>query len=251
MKTRDISSSVPALERGCEIIELVSANPEITFNKLYEMLDIPRASFGRIINTFIEQDFLQFDENRKVLSIGDRLLNAVLDYHENQHFTVTALNVLENLWLKWRVTFTIAEYKEPFSIIWRAKRSGPANIRTRAPGFCSQKLNISAQGQLFLSLLPDQKIKEYFDKGMAVSRTPFSITTCELMMERVQRIREQGYALQEKENNISIKQLAVPIKFRNTDGIYSLFCFLPLDFSETEKLKDDMLLEANKILSQE
>lgn len=246
-----MKNNVPALQRGCEILLKVSETPGISISELEEQLQIPIASLNRMLRCLKNNGFLNQDPKNKKLRIGDVLTHAVTSSHENALLTRTVRKMLTRLVKKWDVTFVVYEYQQPFDIIWRAKLEPENGIITRAPGLTTSNMNKSAQGQLFLSRLPDEIISVFFKHKLAQKGTEFTIMTEELMMARIAEIRSQGYAFQERENHPSMKQLAVPLNFRNIPGTFALGCFLPITFSEIENLKDDMLYESGLLTNQE
>jgi DNA-binding IclR family transcriptional regulator len=250
MIKNESNSSVPALQRGCEIISAISQNAGISCTELGELLGIPKASLNRMLKCLLENGFLEQDA-KKGLRIGCALTYTVSKSHENSPLVMSSKKMLERLSSKWDATFVVYEYREPYQVIWQVKRESINGIKTQPPGLSTSKLNINAQGQLFLSQMSDEKIKKFYDEGHAKKATQFTIMTKDKMLERAEEIREKGYAIQERENHPSMKQVAVPLKFRNIPGVFALGCFLPLNYEKTEKLKDDMLLESGLLTNQE
>jgi DNA-binding IclR family transcriptional regulator len=244
------NSTAPALQRGCEIISAISQNAGITCTELGEKLGIPKASLNRLLKCLLENGFIEQDA-KKGLRIGCQLTYEISKSFENSPLTIYSKKTLERLSSKWDVTFAVYEYREPFQLIWRAKKESINGIRCQPPGLVTHKLNMNAQGQLFFSEMPDEKIAEFFDKGLAFKATQFTIITKEKMLRRAKEIREKGYAIQERENHPSMKQIAVSLKFRNIPGNFALGCFLPINFEPLEELKDDMLLESGLLTNQE
>ena len=71
------------------------------------------------------------------------------------------------------------------------------------------------------------------------------------MLKRLAEIRERSYAYQEGENAPSMKQLAVPLEIRGSKAVYSLGCFLPMDYERTEPLREAMQLESARFRGNE
>lgn len=239
-----MASNAPALQRGIEIINLVSERSDCTPTLIEKELNIPKASCSRLIEALLENNTLEYAHGNRHLKLGKSLTCQVMRSYEKESLVVAVKSMLRRLAEKWGVTFVVYEYLEEFQLIWRVKNEPEGGIKTRPPGFSINHLNINAQGQLFLSMLSDVRIRQYVEKGFAVSHTKHTLTTYDDLLERAEKIRRDKYAYQERESNLSMKQIAVPLNIREVDGIYALGCFLPVDFSETDKLRDSMLLEA-------
>ncbi|OGV53253.1 MAG: hypothetical protein A2017_06200 [Lentisphaerae bacterium GWF2_44_16] len=237
---------VPALQRGCEIISLIAMNPGINISGIEKNMEIPKASLNRIIKVLLEKDFIAHTEEKRGLKIGKKLLSDVMKSYEVDPLVKNTAVMLRNLGEKWKTTFVVYQYEEAFKVVWKAKYEPVDGIKTQAPGSFTQKMHISAQGQLFFSLLPDLKIKEFVSSEFAEKITEKTLTTEAELLKRIREIRKQKWAYQEKENSISRKQIAIPLVFNNIPGLYALGCHLPLEFNDIEKLKTDMLIEASK-----
>lgn len=239
-----MASNAPALQRGIEIINLVSERRDCTPTLIEKELNIPKASCSRLIEALLENNTLEYAHAGRYLKLGKSLTCQVMRSYEKESLVVAVKPMLRRLSERWGVTFVVYEYLDEFQLIWRVKDEPEDGIKTRPPGFSINHLNINAQGQLFLSMLSDEQIREYVEKGFAVSRTKHTLTTCDDLLKRVEQIRRDNYAYQERESNLSMKQIAVPLNIRELDGIYALGCFLAVDFTETYGLRDSMLFEA-------
>jgi len=159
--------------------------------------------------------------------------------------------ILKQLAEKFHATFVVFEYVDEFNVFWRVKEEGVDGIMTRPPGFKIHSLNVNAQGQLFLSYFSDDRIKAYVKQGLAVAKTEHTLVKYADLIKRIKQIREQGYAYQERESALSMKQIAVPLIIRNIHGTFALGCFLPIDFCETDQLREAMLIASSKLCEAE
>ena len=239
-------SVVPALERGLEIISKVALG-KYTIAELETELDIPKASFGRLMKCLFEQGFVNIDSSTRMLSVGDDFTLLAMEAYENSTVWREGNASVNKLSARWQATFVIHEYIHPFKVYWRVKSVPPGGINTRPPGFCMQGLNSNAQGQLFLSTLTEEQVKEFFQQGLCRMASEYTLKSYEEILPRLDEIRKLGYACQERENNAFMKQVAVPLKLRGSASQFCLTCYLPLDFEEVEPLRNNMLFEAARV----
>lgn len=126
-------SVVPALERGLEIINKVALN-KYTLAELETELDIPKASFGRLIKCLLEQGFVNIDSSTRMLSVGDNFTLLAMEAYENSTVWREGNASVNKLSSRWQVTFVIHEYVHPFEVYWRVKSVPPGGINTRPAG---------------------------------------------------------------------------------------------------------------------
>jgi len=239
-------SEVPALDRGLEIIRTIASN-KYTLPQLEAELEIPKASFGRLMKSLLESEFISIEAGTKRLSIGDDLTFLTMEAYENSSVWRQGNESVRILSDRWCVTFVIHEYRHPFIAYWRVKSVPPGGINTKAPGFYMQGLNSNSQGQLFLSQLPESNVKDFFESKLTNIATEYTLKSYDELMPRLIEIRQCGYAYQERENNAFMKQISVPLKLQGNNGIFCLTCYLPFDFEEVVPLRDNMLFEAARV----
>jgi DNA-binding IclR family transcriptional regulator len=242
---------VPALNRGCRVIELACKRPGITVTELAEKLDIPKASMNRIIRCLMDSGFIKQDARKKGVTAGNLLTENVFRAYNNMPVVNAALPMLRTLSEKWKTAFALYEFEKPYTLVWRATRNHPEGIKTQPPGFSTTRLNMNAQGQLFMSTLENSEIKNFFENSMAYKATATTIISFKKMMPRIEQIRKNKYAFQEKENNPSMKQYAVPVEFSNITGVFCIGCFLRMEFEKGENLLNDMIYETSIFKRQE
>ena len=241
-----MKSKAPALQRGIDILQLVGKTGRVTPTQFEQQLGIPRASLNRFISCLVENEFLDpVDEGG--FRLGSDLLRLVMTAYEQDSLVKSVMPLLKQLACQWRQSFVCYGYREKFTIEWLAKVEAPGGIKTMVPGFRTQHLNMNAQGQLFLSFLDDSRIKEYVESGFVKAATEYSLTGYDELLKRCQEIRRSGYAWQRRENSLVMQQLAVPLQISGDSRRYVLGCFLPLEFSEIERLREDMLLACSQL----
>lgn len=239
-------SKVPALQRGLEIVRAV-ATERHTLPQLEAELRIPKASFGRLIKCLSDNNFISIEPGTKHLSLGDNFTLLAMQAYENSTVWRQGNESVRRLSERWKVTFVIHEYRQPFKVYWRVKSVPQNGINTMPVGSYMQGLNSNSQGQLFLSHMSDAKVKEFFESKLvriASEYTPKSY--CELK-PRLEEIKRCQYAYQERENHPFMKQISIPLILQGCNGIFCLTSYLPLDFKAVEPLRDDMLFEAARV----
>lgn len=238
-------SSVPALARGLEILQLVSEE-ELSAATLGERLNIPKASLGRILKVLEKSEFIEVDPDTRLIRGGRALILAGDAAYRRHPLTARFLPLLHRLGERWGQTFAVYRYIHPFQLIWQLKYEPAGGIPTRLAGFKLRALNLNAQGQLFLSRLADREVAEYMTGPLIRQATECTIMTPDAMLARVAEIRRQGYAFQERENHPAMRQLALPLAGPRGE-VLALGCFLPLDRPDLDALRDDMFREVGML----
>ena len=80
----------------------------------------------------------------------------------------------------------------------------------------------SGLGKVLLASLPDEQMESVIMDGALVALTPYTITSHQALRAELKRVREQGYALDDRENQPDMRCIAVPVKDRDGRAVAAL-----------------------------
>jgi DNA-binding IclR family transcriptional regulator len=96
-------------------------------------------------------------------------------------------------------------------VTYIAKVTTPNSFQTHARVGSQLEPYCSGLGKVLLSALPDDALENILSEGDLVALTPHTITDAELLRAQLADVREQGFALDNRENQLDMGCLAVPI----------------------------------------
>lgn len=108
-------------------------------------------------------------------------------------------------------------------------------------------MNRNAQGLQLLSQMDDSQVEDYLNNGTIFCATTHTLTEKEAIRERVKEIRSRGFSYQERENSISMKQIAVPLEIALLPNKLCLACYLPINFKGVERLTEEMMIASSTL----
>jgi DNA-binding IclR family transcriptional regulator len=80
----------------------------------------------------------------------------------------------------------------------------------------------SGLGKVLLAALPDEQMESVILDGALVALTPYTITSTQALRAQLKQVRQQGYALDDRENHTDIRCIAVPVLDRDGRAVASL-----------------------------
>ena len=80
----------------------------------------------------------------------------------------------------------------------------------------------SGLGKVLLAFLPDEQMESVVMDGALVALTPHTITSAQALRTELKRVREQGYALDDRENQADMRCIAVPVSDREGRAVAAL-----------------------------
>jgi DNA-binding IclR family transcriptional regulator len=73
----------------------------------------------------------------------------------------------------------------------------------------------SALGKVLLAALPDDEVESFILDGELIALTPNTIRTGTALRAEIEKVREQGYALDDREHQANMRCIAVPVRDHN------------------------------------
>lgn len=80
----------------------------------------------------------------------------------------------------------------------------------------------SGLGKVLLASLPGEQMESIIMDGELVALTSHTITSPQALRAELKRVREQGYALDDRENHVEMRCIAVPVKDRDGRAVAAL-----------------------------
>jgi IclR family pca regulon transcriptional regulator len=205
---------VQSLERGLSVIlAFADHRPRLTLSEVAVAAGLSRPTARRLLITlealgYVRTDGRDFMLTPHVLTLGYAYLNSL-------DLTAIAQPVMERIVAEVRETCTLATldgsdivYISRISV--RRISSLSLVIGTRLPAYAS------AMGQVILADLSPAALRHYLDTTELEAITPHTIRTEAALEERLDTIRERGWAAVDQELETGLRSIAAPV--RGGDG---------------------------------
>ena len=196
LEKTDDNYKVPNLEKGIAVIEYLSSRSEgETLQAIKVALDISQTTAYRILNTLVRLDYLSFDEDtkrykltRKLLTLGFRSLNE-------HNLLETVLPHLRDLRDRVKETARLGDLAFCFVL---------------TPGIPFE-LHCSAPGKAIMAYLPVTVRNRYLSYMTFPRYNSRTITSREVYLEELEKVYQQGYALDNEEELSGVICVGAPV----------------------------------------
>jgi IclR family transcriptional regulator, KDG regulon repressor len=237
---------VPAIDRAVQILEILSSTPRgISLAELTVQTGIPKSTLFRILFTMQKFSIVTEDKERKVFSLGMKLIdwgNAAIEKIDlksiaHPHLVTLAYETKESFYLTLMDNYEViivdrVDTPEVWGIV--------ARLGTRSPFHCT------ATGQVMTADLHEEDL-EHLIKEKGLRRfTPKTITSASVLRKKLKKVREQGFAVCDREYKHDLIAIAVPVTEHSGKVIASLMTAIPANKSKDDKNLIDNLIRALK-----
>jgi IclR family KDG regulon transcriptional repressor len=214
--------SIRAVDRALSVLDCFTAQqPCLTVNEVASRVGLHRSAVYRLLSTLHEHDYIEYDKEREVYSLGFaplRLAGAILQSFDlcakaRPHMTALRDAVGETVHLG------ILDHNQTLVIekidSFRSMRMA-SYVGFRSPLYCT------GVGKVLLAALPEPAL----DRALAeIDLRPHTVNTIinpEALRAHLQLVRSQGYALDKGETELDLLCVAAPIRDHQDSAIAAI-----------------------------
>lgn len=247
-------SSVRALDKAINTLEIIaSINGDIDLAGISKRMAIPKSTMLRLLNTLSSHNLIHQDEKTRRFSLGLELIalgraaERSFDLVHHIHPFLVELSELTG------ETASIMVLKGNSSIYLDQVLSTHL-IRGESQIGKSIELHCSSGGKVLMSAMDDTIINNMLEGKVLQPRTEKTITEAEELKRELQKIREQGYAVDDEEAEIGGRCVAVPLWDKSHKTIAALSVMGPTtrirqkDFPQLAGVVKNMAVKASESL---
>lgn len=204
-------SSIGTLEQAIKILELVVFGEKggLTLKEVTEKTGLHSSTVYRYLNTFLQFGYLKkeptglYKPGIKLLELGNHVLNS-FDLREIAHpYLVELVN---------RVNQTAhLAIREGDEALYIDKVEGPKTLQMRSRVGMRVPLYCTALGKILLAYSDKEDVDRYLREVELKPRAQNTITSSLKLKEELSRVKQQGYAIDNQENEQGIVCVGAPI----------------------------------------
>lgn len=195
--------------KGLSVIEAFGeTTPRLSISDVSKITGLERATARRSLLTLAQLGYAHYDGkyftlSSRILRLGHSYLSATplprivqpfLDRLSEATGESTSVSVLDGNEV---VYIARASQRRVMSI--------NLNPGSRLPAYCA------SMGRVLLAALPEQQARNILETSNLKSNTPHTLTSIDMLIHELRRVREQGYALIDQELEIGLCSIAIPL----------------------------------------
>lgn len=202
--------SVPALEKGILIIEMLSESEQaLGITDIYDRCKLPKSTIFMILNTLEQLKYVQkIGENKYTLTLN--LYNVAVASLEKLEIRKIARPIMEEIASRHNFTVHLA-ILENGKAVYVEKVNGPGFVQFSTKIGQMQYLHNSAVGKALAAYIPEHELLKILELHGMPAPTPNTMTSADVFLDFLATVREVGYALEDEEGEHGIRCIAAPI----------------------------------------
>lgn len=210
MAPKQESPSV-AVERALAMLEAVAQESEGLSNAdISRKLKIPKSSASYILRTLVARGYLNRDDDTGKYRVGLKILSLSRGALSGLDVREVALPVMRNLMEKTSLTCHLAILDGPDAVyIEKVEPHGFLRVDT----WVGRRMRVHATsvGKALVAHIPQERLEKILAERGMEKRTGKTITTLPRLLKELEKVRAQGYAVDDEENNMGARCLGAPV----------------------------------------
>jgi DNA-binding IclR family transcriptional regulator len=208
-----VSSDSPsaAVERALAMLEAVAQAADGLSNaEISRKLNIPKSSASYILRTLETQGYLTRDAESGKYRVGLKILSLSRGALGGRDVRGVALPIMRHLTQQTGLTCHLAVLDGPEAVyIEKVEPEGFIRMDT----WVGRRMSVHATsvGKAIVAHIPQEQLEQILRKRGMEKRTPKTLTTVPRLLKELEKVRAQGYAVDDEENNLGARCVGAPI----------------------------------------
>jgi IclR family acetate operon transcriptional repressor len=200
-----------AVERALSMLEAIALEPEGLSNaEISRKLEIPKSSASYILRTLEKQNYLNRDPHTGKYRVGLKILSLSRGALSGIDVREVALPIMRHLMEKTNLTCHLAILDGP-EAVYIEKVEPQGFIRMDTWVGRRMRVHATSVGKSLVAYIPQEHLEKIIAERPMERRTPKTITTLPRLLKELEKVRTQGYAVDDEENNLGARCVGAPI----------------------------------------
>ncbi|MGE5484425.1 MAG: IclR family transcriptional regulator [Ignavibacteriales bacterium] len=212
------------LTRALDILDCFQVNrPALTLGDLVELTGLPKATAFRLARTLEVRGYLVRDETGVGFRLGHRLIHLGSMALGSTEIRQVALPIMRDLGKKSGETVTLFVRQG----VWKVcieKVESPREVRTTLAVGRVAPITVGASGKVLLAWLDRASLADLLKTAGLPRLTEYTITDRGALMEEIDKVRKQGYAISVEERELGSASVGAPVRDHTGKTVASLNC---------------------------
>jgi IclR family acetate operon transcriptional repressor len=199
---------VQSVDRVFRLLEhLADADGSTSLSELAQLSGLPMPTVHRLLQFLVNERYVR-QESSKRYALGPRMIR--LGESASRQLGPWATPHLARLVTRYGETANMAML-EGDACVYIAQVPSPQSMRMFTEVGRVVMLHSTGVGKAILSTLPDAEVRAILQRTGMPARTEQTITSPDQMLKSLRQIRQDGYAIDEGEQERGVRCIAVPI----------------------------------------
>ena len=199
---------VQSVSRAAAILRCFDGRGELGLTEISRMVGLHKSTTAGLVNTLRAERLLEQNPATGKLRLGIELFR--LSANVRLELGELCAPYLDELLRATGETVSLA-MQDGCSVVYVKKQESPHSMRICTNVGQRMPMHCTAAGKAILAFLAPEEVRRILSGGPLLQYTSNTITDPELLLERLRRVREAGYACDLEESEYGLVCVAAPV----------------------------------------
>lgn len=210
-KSEAIILNVQSLERALTILNKLSEYPDgIQITRLAEEVGLTKSTTHRLLATLVNMNYVSKSNETDKYKLGLQVLFLSKDLLNNSNIVSAAKPLLEQLSRELNENVHLC-IEDSYKVVYIDKIESNQPIKMASRIGSRASMYSTAVGKVLLSGMDQKQLNNAISKMNFIQKTAATITTPEALYQEIEQVKQQGFALDNLENEEFMRCIAFPI----------------------------------------
>jgi DNA-binding IclR family transcriptional regulator len=229
---------IASVQRALDILNLFdSTHFEWGNAEIARQLGLNPSTVAGLVSTLKTNHYLNQNPANRKYRLGIKLVEKASLLLEQLDLRKVASPYLETLrdWCNESINLAIRDNED---VVYIERIFGNHSLGIRSELGKRAPVHSTALGKAMVAYLPDQEAKEYLERYTFFGVTRYTIVDLDRFQQELDRVRRQGFAIDEEENEIGGRCVAAPVFDHDGYPVAAISISVPIQRLPREKIPD-------------
>ena len=235
---------VKSADRVMAVLDLVAASGSLSFGEIATRLALPKSSAHALLQTMHARGYLAVDDESKAYRLGTRIWELANAHNGIEDLRTVIRPLMDALVERTGETVQLA-ILEGIEAVYLEQSQSPHPMKLTSRAGVRLPAHTSAIGKALLASLDPAEAERRLDGAALVRLTDNTIGDVARLLEELERVRRQGYSLDNEEFAIGLRCVAMPVLDAQGKTVAAMSVSMP-----TPRYNRSVMANARKALAE-
>lgn len=239
-------------ERIFHTIECLAQSGPMGLLELSKELNLNKSTVHRILNSLICMDYVKQDTETLKYSLSFKFCRIANQILAQNNIIDLARPYIKELAEQTGETVHLVQIDGTHAVYIDKVEASHSSVRLISMVGKTIPMYCSGVGKALLADMSDEKIREVWEQSEIQKLTAYTITDFAQFSALIQKIRQDGYALDNEENELGVRCIAASLKSFHGKPKYAISISAPKDRMDDDRIANfrELILETKKRIQQ-
>jgi len=233
---------IQSAERIFSVLELITQKGQLGVMEISTTLNLNKSTVHRLLASLISMGYVRQDPASGKYTLTFKLLSLAEAFRSKIDVVSIAHPYLEQIMEKSKETVHLVQWEGSEVVYIDKVESNSSSVRMVSRIGLRQPMYCTAVGKVILSSISEDEVRKIWEESNIKKLTKNTIVDFEVLLNELELIRKRGYAVDNEENEIGVRCMAVYIKDYRGKAVNAFSISAPVNRMTDERIERNGIL---------